>query len=101
MNQETFEADNSRVPEPGQLAPVSWNHAAPKCDIDMQLLRGVKFLFQTLNIRRRGNRIQWHVDDRRHAARGRSARRRLETFPIGSSGLVDMNVRIDESGHDH
>ena len=50
--------------------------------------------------RRRRNRIERHVDQRRDAAGGRGARRRLEAFPLRPAWFVDVGVRVDETGHD-
>ena len=48
--------------------------------------------------RRRGrNAVERHVDERGHAARRGRARRRLEAFPVGAAGLVDVDVRIDKA----
>src|SRR5712691_3705632 len=50
---------------------------------------------------RRGDAIQRHIDQRGHTAGSRRPSRRGETFPIGTAGLVNVDVRVNEPGHQH
>ncbi len=45
-----------------------------------------------------GDRVERHVDDRRHPARGGGPRRGREALPLGAPRLVDVHVRVDEPG---
>src|SRR5258708_19602817 len=43
-------------------------------------------------------RVQWHLEDRRDAAGGRAARARFPTFPVRSTGLIEMHMRVYNAG---
>ena len=49
----------------------------------------------------RGNAVEWHINQCGDAARGRRARCRCKTFPIGAARLVDVDVRVHQAGHNH
>ena len=84
------------------VGAIARHDAAPESDVDVApaARRGALRLQASDGCRRR-NAVERHVDDRRHAAGGRGARRVLEAFPLGSARLVDVHVGVDEAGqHD-
>ncbi len=62
-------------------------------------LGGANLRIEPLDAGRRRHAVQGHVDQRRDAAGGGRAGRRRETLPIGSTWIVDVDVRVDEPGH--
>ena len=56
---------------------------------------------QGVESRRRRDAVERHVDDRRHAAGRGGAGGGVEAFPLGASRLVDVHVRVDETGQQH
>ncbi len=100
--QEALEPEHAGVMELAQLPEVARDGPAPEPDVDVDLpLGGGPLLGEGGDRRRRRDAVERHVEDRRHAARGSRARRGLEPLPLGPSGLVDVDVRIDQSGHHH
>src|SRR5487761_195036 len=99
--EEGLEPENSRIPERSNFRCVSWHNAAPKAHINMKLFPGRdKFFLEGRGAGGCGNTIERHFNQRGYAASCRGARCRLESFPFGSAGLVDVNVGVDEPGHD-
>jgi hypothetical protein len=47
----------------------------------------------------RGDAVQRHIDQRCHTAGSGCPSRSSEAFPIGTAGLVDVDVRIYQSRH--
>ena len=81
---------------------VARHDAAPEADVDVTLAaRRGPLRLQRRNSRRRRNAVERHVDNRRDAAGRRRARGRVEAFPVGAAGLVDVHVRVDDAGRDH
>jgi hypothetical protein len=82
----------------GEIALVAGDKTAAKCNVyasqrfERPQLRG-----KPDERCRRGNAVERHVDKRGDSACGRRTRRCLETFPIASSRIVDMYMRIDEA----
>ena len=56
---------------------------------------------QRLDRRRRGDAVERHVQNGRDTPGDGRARSRLEPFPLGATGLVYVDVGIDQSRHDH
>ena len=50
---------------------------------------------------RRGNTIQRHFDERRNSSGSGCTCRSRKTFPFRAARLVDVDVRVNESGHDN
>ena len=53
-----------------------------------------------LDGRRRWQAVERHVHERRHAAGSRGTGRVIEALPVGPTGIVDVDVRVDEAGKD-
>jgi len=56
---------------------------------------------ERVDIAGRRDAVERHVDDRRHPARGGGGRRAGKPLPLGASGVVDVDVRIDQPGQQH
>ncbi len=63
-------------------------------------LRGGAFLFQRVYGGGLGQAVQRHVDQRCVAARRGGTRPGSEALPFGASGLVDVDVRVYQSGEE-
>jgi hypothetical protein len=100
--QKTFEAADARVDEGVEVAGVAGDDAAPESDVDVaSRVRRRALRLQRIDGRRGRHAVERHVDDRRHAARRRGPRRGVEAFPGRASGLVDVDVGVDDAGrHD-
>ncbi len=78
---------------------VVGHHAAPEAIIDHTLpARRRLFQAEIRNGSGLGQIIKRHVDQRSVPARGRCARRCPEAFPLGAARLIDVYVRIDQTG---
>src|SRR5690606_360925 len=99
---EALEPEHARVPQGAQLVRVAGHGAAPEPDVDERLVaRDLLLGLERLDVHRRRDRVERHVDDRRDAAGGRGPRRGREALPLGASRLVDVHVRVDEPGDEH
>ena len=75
---------------------VAGHDAAPEGDVDVTSVGGrLPFRREPGHRRRRRDAVERHVDDRGHAAGRGRARRGVEPFPLGASGLVDVDVGVD------
>ncbi len=98
--QEALEAEYASVPQGPEFGCVARHYAAPESDIDSQFVRScVDFLPVGDSRGSRGYAIERHLDQRGDAPRSGRFCRARKTFPLGAAGLVDMDVRIDESRH--
>ena len=80
---------------------VSRHDAAPERHVHVtSAFRRLPLCFEPRDGGRRRHAVERHVDDRRHAAGGRGARRRVEAFPFGAAGFVDVHVGVDDTGGD-
>ena len=61
-------------------------------------MRGFALGSERGDCRRCRQTVERHIYQRRAAARGCGSRCGLKTFPLGSSRIVDVHVRIDKSG---
>src|ERR1700752_1476619 len=87
---------------PRQLRRVSRNNSAPKSDVYKTFIsRGFEFRLEVGKRRRRRNRIQRHVDERRNAPCRSGSRRTTKPFPLSSAGSIDVNMRINQPWHYH
>ena len=99
MNQKTFEAEHARAGEFFYVTLIVGNHAAPRRPIhSASAARRVALRFERSHITGSRQAIQWHVHEHRVAAGCRRARRRLESLPLSSSGIIDVHVRIHKPG---
>src|SRR6185312_6087821 len=97
--QEALEAVDALVVDPAQLAAVARDGTAPEADVDVGLARGDRPLgLERVDVDRRRDRVQRHVDQRGHPAGGRGPGRRVEALPFGAARFVDVHVRVDEPG---
>src|SRR5260370_24661905 len=62
---------------------------------------GFSLLVQPGNRGRRRQTIQRHIREQRVASGGSSASRVCESFPVRTSGLVNVNMRIDQPWKDY
>ena len=99
-DEETLEAEDAGIPQRAQFALVARDDAAPETYIDPQLLWRCGEFFAIGGYGGcRGDAVQRHLDQRRHAAGGCGLRCAGKTFPIGAAGLVDVDVRVDNAWH--
>ncbi len=93
FDHETFEAAGTGIEHGPKLAGVSRHRATPERHVDAALaMECMNLRLERRHRGRRRDRVQRHVDDRRHPARGRRARRRLEPLPLCPPRLVDVYV---------
>src|SRR5207244_304200 len=97
--QKRFHADGASLAQLAQGARIHVDETAPEREVN----DGCAFGRSPLQIERgtvedRRYRVERHVEDRRRpAGRGRPAAAR-PALPIRSSGLVEVHVRVDDSG---
>ena len=81
------------------VALIILNNATPGRPIHTALaLRRLPLRFKRRHARCRRKTIQRHVNQEGIASRSGRAGRGLEAFPIGSSRLIDVHVRIHQAG---
>ena len=99
-HQESLEAGDTRVHEAGQLSSVARDDAAPEGAVHEDPAPSRLALGLESDDRRGGgNAVEGHVDQGGDAARRRGARGRVEALPLGPSRLVDVDVGVDQAGH--
>ena len=80
-----------------QVGGVARHDAAPESHVDMtSTARRGAFLLEAGNRRGRRDAVERHVHERGDAAGRGRARRVREALPVGTPGIVDVDVRIDE-----
>ena len=98
--QEALEPEHAGVVELAQPPELVGDGPTPEPDVHVDLpVGGGPLLGEGGDRRRRRDAVERHVDDRGHAARRGRSRGGLEPLPLGPSRLVDVDVRIDQSGH--
>src|ERR1044071_3148950 len=101
MNQEAFESEHACIMKTREFARVSRHDAAPEADIHRTLRLSRREFFLKISKRSsRRNDVEGHLDNRCDAARCRRQRRSLKALPLRPPRLVDVDVRVYESGHD-
>ena len=99
MNQKALEPQHSRGGERFDVRLIVFDHAAPRRPIHPALaLRRCTLRLERSDRGRRRQAVQGHVHQQRVAAGRSGARRGVEAFPLGPSGIVDVYVRIDQPG---
>jgi hypothetical protein len=95
-------AQHARLRERRQLIAVAGDHAAPESDINMTpAASGAPLLVEPSRCRRRRDAVERHVHEGRDATGCCGTRRVLKAFPIGAPRIVDVDMRVHESGeHD-
>src|SRR5260221_11274115 len=82
-HEEAFESTNPGIDECVQLRGISRNDAAPEADVDVTLAsRSGALLLERGDRGRRGNAVERHVDNRRHASGRGRARGGVEALPL-------------------
>ncbi len=100
--EEALEPERAGGGERLQLARVARHDAAPESGVDRELTRHrAHLLAQRRGGGGRGHAVERHVDDRRHPAGRRRARRGAEALPLGAARLVDVHVGVDDAGQQH
>jgi hypothetical protein len=98
--EEGFEAAHTGASERLEIRGVARDDAAPETDVDMTASgRGAPLRVERRDVGGRWDAVERHIDDRRHAARGRRERAGLKSFPVGATRIVDVDVRVDDAGH--
>ena len=101
VDHERLAAEHAGPRQVDQRAGVAGHDAAPEADVDGALaLAGGDLGVERGARRRHRGGVERHVDDGRDAAGRGGARRRVEAFPLGAAGLVDVDVRVDQPGRD-
>lgn len=96
---EGLEGSDAGVREGREIGEVPGNEAAHRGEVDPALaFSGLQLDFETRNIRRAGNLVEGHLDERGDAARSHGLRTRAVAFPFGAAGLGEVHVRIDHAG---
>ena len=97
VQQEALEPEGAGVVQPAQLVDVARNGAAPEAHVDVHLVAGdVALDVQGLDVDRRRDAVERHVQDRGHTSGGRGLGGGGEALPLGAARLVDVHVRVDE-----
>ena len=100
-HEEALEPAHAGIDERLELRGVTGHDAAPERHVHVTAsARRRSLLVQRRDGRRRGHAVERHVDDRRHAAGCRGARRGVEALPFGAAGFVDVHVRVDQTRQD-
>jgi hypothetical protein len=99
VHQEAFESRHTSRRQIGERVHVAANYAAPCRPIHPRLsARRLALAFESRQIDDFRRAVKGHIDQRRHAARGRGARRGREAFPLRAAGLVDVHMGVDQAG---
>jgi hypothetical protein len=98
--EEALESADAGVGQRVELAGVAGHHTAPEFHVHGCGARRVPLPLQGADVGRRRHAVQRHVHNRGDAARGGRGRRRFESFPLGPSRIVDVDVGVDEAGHE-
>jgi hypothetical protein len=82
------------------IGQVARHGAAPETDVDVRFLaRHVPLDLERLDVDRRRNAVERHVDDGGDTAGRRRAGRGREALPFGAAGLVDVHMGVHQTGH--
>ena len=101
VNEEAFVAENSGASEGEDVGLVVGHGSAPGGPVDEALaLGGAALGFEGFDGGGFGKAVEGHVDEGGVASGGGGAGSGAEAFPLGASGLVDVDVGVDEAGED-
>src|SRR5215217_3399191 len=101
-HKETLKTDDTCGKHRRKLRSVSGHDSTPKRDVNKTVITSrLQFSFEARQCCCRRNGIERHIDNSRDAACGSGKCRTAKAFPLRASRRVDMNVRIDEPGHNH
>ena len=96
---EGLEGGDAGVREGREVGEVPGDEAAHRGVVDPALaFGGLELDFKTRNIRRAGDLVEGHLDERGDAARSHGLRARAVAFPFGAAGLGEVHVRINHAG---
>jgi hypothetical protein len=101
LDQETLETSNTSLDERKQLIGVTRDDTTVETNIDPALsLTGAKLLLEAMEGSGRRNGVKWHVNHGGNTTTGSSTGTSPEALPLGSTRLVQVNMSIDETGHE-
>jgi hypothetical protein len=102
MDEKTFESTNSGAEEWCQFGCIARDHATPESNIDVALTRCALDLgAETVDCCGRRDAVEWHINNGGDATcRGRAGCR-SEALPFGTTRFVDVNMSVNEAGHDY
>src|SRR5437868_7742173 len=101
IDHEALEPEYAGVRKLRQLRAIARYDASPESNVDVNpASRDLYLLAQRIHRSCRRNGIQRHIHERRYAARCRRACTTDETFPVRTTRLVQMNVRINYTRHE-
>ena len=101
VDEEALVAEDAGAREREEVLLVVGDGSAPGRPVDEALAAGGFALgFECGDGGGLGQAVQRHVDEGGEASGGGGAGGGAEAFPLGASGLVDVDVRVDEAGKD-
>lgn len=99
--EEAFEAGCAVAGEGGEFGCVAGDDAGPEGDIDgAGVVRSAGFFDECRGSGGGGDAVERHIDEGGDSASRGGCGGGFEAFPIGAAGVVDVDVGIDEAGHD-
>ena len=99
VDQEGFEAGDTGGGKFRQLCLIAVFGPSPGPPVDHgPALRRGSFGFEAGQGGSRGKAVERHVDESGDASGGGGAGSCLESLPLGASGLVEVDVRVDQAG---
>ncbi|CAM5622376.1 hypothetical protein SAVIM338S_05842 [Streptomyces avidinii] len=100
--QEALEAEDAGVVQRPQVLDVVGQRAAPEADVHVRLgARDVLLHDQVGGRGGRRQRVQRHVEDGGDATGRGGPGGRPEAFPLGTTGVVHVDVGVDQAGEEH
>ena len=102
VDQEAFESRHAGRGQGSQRVDVAAHYAAPGGPVHPGLAaRGLALAFQGRHIDDLRRAVERHVDKRGHSAGGGGACCRRKAFPVRAARLVDMHMRVHQSGQQY
>ena len=102
VDEEAFESRHAGGGQGSERVDVAAHYAAPRGPIYPGLAaRGLALAFEGRNIDDLRGAVERHVDQGGHSTGGRGAGCGGEALPFGAAGLVDMHMRVHQSGEQH
>lgn len=101
VDEEAFVAEDACAGEGEDVGLVVGYGSAPGSPVDEALaLRGLALGLEGCDCSGLGEAVEGHVDEGGETSGGGGAGGGAEAFPFGASGLVDVDVGVDEAGKD-